>query len=172
MRLPLLATLVIAAGLGAPRPTAAQTANDLLGGRELHDVWIRINSRDWEQIRTMHAEHIYYPCDVEWRGLRVRNAGCRSRGESSHRGVQPWLKIEFDYYVSSQTFLGLRSVTLDTVWWKDPSMFRERLSKLLFDRMGLPAPRESRARIYVGSAREYWGVYAVVEDVDAQTTGS
>lgn len=47
-------------------------------------------------------------------------------------------------------------------------MIKERLSMRLFERMGLPAPRESYARLYVGSSREYAGVYALVEEIDEQ----
>lgn len=45
-------------------------------------------------------------------------------------------------------------------------MIRERVSMRLFERMGLPAPRESHARLYVGSGRDYAGLYAVVEDIN------
>jgi spore coat protein CotH len=165
MRLALLTTLVLAVVVSAPPAAAAQAAADLLGGRELHDITLHINSRDWDQLRATYTENTYYPCDVEWHGIRVRNAGCRSRGLGSRNGVKPGLKIEFGHYVDGQTFLGLHSLVLDNLW-QDPSMIRERLSMLLFERMGLPAPRESHARLFVGSGRQYWGVYAVVEDVD------
>ena len=167
MRPWLLTTLALAAVLSASPAATAQTAEELLGGRELHDISLHINARDWEQLRATYTENTYYPCDLEWRGLRVRNAGCRSRGLGSRNGVKPGLKIEFGHYVDGQTFLGLRSLVLDNLW-QDPSMIRERLSMLLFDRMGLPAPRESHARLFIGSARQYWGVYALVEDVNAQ----
>src|SRR5262245_15173721 len=41
---------------------------------------------------------------------------------------------------------------------------RERLAMALFRRMGIPAPRESQARLYIND--EYGGVYTIVEDVD------
>ena len=45
-------------------------------------------------------------------------------------------------------------------------MIRERLAMQIFQRMGLQAPRESHARVYVGGTREFAGVYGVVEVID------
>jgi len=41
---------------------------------------------------------------------------------------------------------------------------RERLAMAFFRRMGIPAPRESHARVYIND--EYAGAYTLVEDVD------
>ncbi len=146
--------------------SAVGSADALFDGDTLHDVWIHINARDWEQLRATYQENTYYPCDVEWRGLKARNAGCRSRGSASRSAAKPGLRVEFDHYVTEQTFVGLTSLVLDN-FWQDPSMMRERLSMLLFQRMGIPAPREAFTRLYVGSDRAYAGMYALVEDVDA-----
>ena len=43
-------------------------------------------------------------------------------------------------------------------------MLRERLSMAFFRRMGLPAPREAHARLFVNDS--FVGVYAVVETID------
>jgi hypothetical protein len=45
-------------------------------------------------------------------------------------------------------------------------MLRERLAMQVSRRMGLPAPRESHARVFVKSDAEYAGVYGVVEPID------
>jgi hypothetical protein len=47
---------------------------------------------------------------------------------------------------------------------QDASMMRERLAMAFFRMMGIPAPRESHARVYIND--EYAGAYTVVEDVD------
>lgn len=162
------ALLVVA--LGAAPIAAAQTADQLFSGQSLDDVWVHINARDWSALRSAYLENTFYPCDVEWRGVKVRNAGCRSRGFGSRNPIKPGLDIEFDRYVSGQRFLGLASLVLDNLW-QDPTMVKERLSMLLFRRMGLAAPRESHVRLFVGSRREFAGVYAAVEPIDRSFVG-
>ena len=155
----LVATCLVAA------PVHAQSADDLFDPAELHDVWVHINSLDWAQLRATFMDNTFYPCDFEWRGLKVRNAGCRSRGTGSRSGTKPALEVDFNYYVRGQTLLGLEGIVLDNQW-QDASMIKERLSMRLFERLGLPAPRETYARLHVGGARDYIGVYAMVEKID------
>lgn len=164
-----LATVGAWLGLGTA-PVIAQSplsAGDLFDGGTLQDLWIHINALDWAQLRATADENTYYPCDVDWRGLRVNNAGCRSRGAYTRNGIKPGLRVEFDHYVTGQSFLGLTSLVLDN-FWQDPSMLKERLAMQLFERMGVAAPREAHARLFVGSRGEYVGVYAIVEDVAPQ----
>jgi CotH protein len=149
----------------SPNTRATIGAEELFDDSELHEIWIHINSRDWEQLRAGYKENTYYPADIEWRGIKVRNAGIRVRGRTSRNPEKPALRIDFNRYVSGQQFLGLKSLALDNLW-QDASMIRERLTMLVFRRMGLPAPRESHARVYVGSAREFAGVYGIVEVID------
>ncbi|MGH9253992.1 MAG: CotH kinase family protein, partial [Vicinamibacterales bacterium] len=162
------ASLQIVCGT-AQRPSAQATdtpgADELFDGSELHDIWIHINARDWEQLRASYKDNTYYPADIEWRGLKVRNAGIRVRGRTSRSPHKPGLRIDFNRYVTGQEFLGLKSLALDNLW-QDPSMIRERLAMLVFRRMGLPAPRESHARVYIGGDRAFAGVYGVVEVID------
>lgn len=154
----LLATMLAA-------PAAALTSDELFDDGEVHDVWVHINTRDWAQLRANFMDNTFYPCDVEWRGLKARNAGCRSRGAGTRNGIKPGIRIDFNHYVAGQTFLALEGAVLDNLW-QDPSMIRERLAMRLFERLGLPAPREAHVRLYVGSARTYVGVYAIVEEID------
>ena len=145
-------------------PAAAQQ-DEFLSGQSLDDLWIHINSRDWSTLRATYRENTFYPCDVEWRTVKVRNAACRSRGNGSRSPIKPGLEIEFDRYVSGQRFLGLRSLVLDNLW-QDPSMLRERLAMRLFRRMGVAAPRESHVRLFIGGTRQFAGLYAAVEPID------
>jgi CotH protein len=147
------------------RAVAAAGADGLFDPNELHDIWIHINARDWDQLRSAYQENTYYPADIEWRGVKVRNVGIRVRGRTSRNPRKPGLQIDFNRYVTGQEFLGLKSLVLDNLW-QDPSMIRERLAMLVFQRMGIAAPRESHARIYVGGDRAFAGVYGVVESVD------
>ncbi|OFW05155.1 MAG: hypothetical protein A3I61_10325 [Acidobacteria bacterium RIFCSPLOWO2_02_FULL_68_18] len=158
-----LVAVLVAAALAAP--VEALTADDLFDDRELHDIWIHMNARDWAQLRATYMENTFYPCDVEWRGLKVRNAGCRSRGTGTRNGVKPGLRLDFNHYVAAQELLGLEGAVLDNLW-QDGSMLKERLAMRLFDHLEVPAPRTTYVRLYIGSDRTYIGLYALVEEID------
>lgn len=147
------------------RRAVAASTDDLFDGSQLHEIWIHINTKDWSQLRATFRQNTYYPCDLEWRGMKVYNAGIRSHGQASRSGTKPAFRLDFDRYVTGQEFLGLKSLVLDNLW-QDPSMIKERLTMRLYQRVGLPAPREVHARVYIGSRREFAGVYAIVEDID------
>ena len=161
----LLLTVSVGAQLISRQDADAAAADALFDGSELHDILISVNARDWEELLTNYRENTYYPADIEWRGIKVRNAGIRSRGRTSRSEQKPGLQIDFNRYVAGQEFLGLKSLVLDNLW-QDKSMVRERLAMQVFRRMGLPAPRESHARVFVKGDREYAGVYGVVEAID------
>ena len=157
--------LLVAVCLVAGRPLVAQTQIDsLLDGNSLEDLWVHLNARDWEDLHTHFQENTYYPADVEWRGVRVRNAAIRVRGVTSRNGHKPSFRLDFNRYVTGQTFFGLDALTLDSSW-QDPSMITNRLAMVLFRQMGIAAPRVAHVRLFAGAAREYVGVYAVTEEV-------
>jgi spore coat protein CotH len=159
--------LLMAAGLACRATLVAQTqspVDSLLDGSSLEDLWVHVNARDWEDLHTHFQENTYYPADVEWRGTRVRNAAIRVRGVASRNGHKPSFRLDFNRYVTGQTFFGLDALTLDSSW-QDPSMITNRLSMLLFRRMGVVAPRVAHVRLFAGADREYVGVYAATEEV-------
>jgi hypothetical protein len=160
-----LAQMVSASAQWPAQSAESPEADALFDDKTLHEIWIHINARDWEQLRAGYRDNTYYPADIEWRGVKVRNAGIRVRGRTSRAPEKPALRIDFNRYVAGQEFLGLKSLALDNLW-QDPSMIRERLAMLVFRRMGIAAPRESHARVYVGGNREFAGVYGVVEAID------
>jgi spore coat protein CotH len=143
----------------------AQSSNDVFNDAVLHDIHLRVNSRDWNTLRQRFDLDTYYPAEFNWSGTTVRDAGIRSRGFGSRNGTKPGLKIEFDRYRDGQRFAGLRSIVLDN-HWQDPSMLRERISMRFYQRLGWPAPREAHARLFVND--EYAGLYSIVEDVNEE----
>lgn len=150
--------MLIAAG-----PASAQTATDLFDDRVLHTLHIAIHSRDWDRLRANYTENDYYPADLTWNGIRVQNVGVRSRGYGSRSPVKPGLKLDFTRYSSRGQFLGLRSLVLDNLY-TDESMIRERVSMAFLRRLGIPAPREAYAKVFVNG--QYAGLYLIVEAVD------
>jgi hypothetical protein len=148
----------------APRPVRAEAADDLFDPSQLHEIRLSINSRDLSELRARFEENAFYPADLVWRGIRVRNVAVRSRGFGSRNPVKLGLLIDMDRYTEGQQFLGLSSLVLDN-FWQDPSMMREYLAMGFFRRLGQAAPRESFATLYINGV--YQGVYAIVEDLDA-----
>jgi spore coat protein CotH len=148
----------------APPPTAGSpSANDLFDPTVIQELHLTVNSRDWVQLKEEFREDTYYLADVRWRDKVVRNAGIRSRGRGTRSGSKPGLRVDFNRYSAGQEFLGLKSIVLDN-FLQDPSMIRERIAMLLFEEMGIRAPRETHARLFVNN--EYVGLYAIVESVD------
>lgn len=146
-------------------PALAQTADDLFNPEALQEIRLFINHRDLQELRTRYGENTYYPADLHWGAVRVRNAGVRSRGNGSRNSVKLGLHVDFNHYVARQELLGLKSIELDNLW-QDASMIRDYAAMLLFARMGQPAPRVSFARLYINGG--YQGVYGVVESIDAR----
>lgn len=149
----------------APRPAAAQSAEEVFDATTLHEVRLLINSKDLQLLRANFTENTYYPADMVWGSERVRNVGVRSRGAGSRNGVKLGLRIDFDRYTSDQRFAGLSSLVLDNLL-QDPSMVREQVSMAFFNRIGVPAPRESFCRLFINN--EYQGVYALVEEIEPE----
>ena len=141
----------------------AQSPDDLFNPAAMHRVDILMNSQDWEKLKQDFQENTYYPADLAWNGQTARNSGVRSRGLGSRSGTKPGLRVDFDRYSTDQTFLGLKSIVLDNLT-QDSSGVRESVTMRMFARMGVPAPRESFARVFVNN--DLIGLYAVVESVD------
>ena len=155
-------TWLIACTVLAASPAVAQSAEDLFDDTVLHEIRLTVSERDWNALKARPEENTYYPADLRWRGVTVRNAGVRSRGTSTRNGIKPGLRLDINHYVDQQ-FLGLRALILDN-GYTDPSILRDALAMKVLARAGLPAPRESFARLYVNN--EYAGVYVVVEPID------
>lgn len=141
----------------------AQTADDFFDPNTMQEIRLFMASRDLRQMRATYREDTYYTADFQWRDIRVRNAGIRSRGQASRNDMKPALRVDFNRYASRQKFLGFKSVILKNLW-QDGSMMHERLAMQLFARMGLPAPRETYCRLYINN--QFHGLYSIVESVD------
>ena len=156
--------LILVVLAGAAAPLHAQTANDLFNETAVQTLQITIHSRDWESLRVNFTSNDFYPADVTWNGMRVRNVGVRSRGLGSRSGVKPGLEVNFAHYSSRGQFLGMRALVLDNLT-TDPSMIRERVAMAFLRRFGVPAPREVHAQLYVN------GQYRALRDRRADRHG-
>ena len=154
---------VVLVSLLLDRPAHAQSLDDFFDDATLHDIQLTVSQRDWDDLRLHADEDTYYPADVRWNGVTVRNVGIRSRGTGTRNGVKPGLRLDFNRYLADQEFLGLKALVLDN-GWTDPSMMREVLSMKLFARAGFDVARENHVRLFVNNA--YAGLYVAVEPID------
>jgi spore coat protein CotH len=150
--------------LAAGAPASAQTAAELFDSNTLQEIRLFVNSRDLAVLQENTNLNTYYTADLTWRGIRVRNVGIRSRGQGSRNAVKIGLRVDMDRYTTGQTLAGLSTIILDNAW-QDDALIRERLAFGMFERIGLPAPRESFCRLFING--EYQGVYTVTEEIDA-----
>lgn len=156
--------LALALAALAPGPRLrAQSSTDLFNTEGLQRIDIDLHSADWAKLKQENLSNDYYPADVSWNGIKVYNTGVRSHGASSRNGTKPALKLDFNRYASGQTFAGLKSLVLDNLV-QDQSGVHEAISMWFFARMGIAAPRESHAMVFVNG--EYAGLYGVVEPID------
>jgi len=143
----------------------AHNSDDFFDSSVLHELRLYVHPHDWAQLQANYLKNTHYPAELYWRGVWVADSAVRSRGFGSRSGIKPGLTLEFNRYVAEQRFLGLTALVLDNSL-QDPSFLRERLSLLLFRRMGIAAPRQAYARLYINDA--YGGLYSMVESVDEQ----
>jgi len=157
--------LVFAAGALAfsATPARAQSQADFFDDTALQEVRLAISDRDWQALKANFMLNTYYAADLTWRGMTVRNVGIRSRGGGTRSGTKPGLRIDINRYLSNQEFVGLKAFELKNMD-TDPSLLRETLAMKVFAQMGITAPREAHARLYINN--EYVGVYVIVESVD------
>src|SRR5207253_10899658 len=147
-------------GVGATQtaPAAPNTSDPFFDDTVVHEIYLAINSKDWQSLQEHYLDNTYYPSDFKWRDQSIHNIGIRSRGTGSRSGVKPGLRIDFDRYVTGQTFLGLKSFVLRNNT-QDASNMHERLSMQLFKRVGLPASREAHTKLFINNA--YGGLYTI-----------
>ncbi len=147
---------------------AAQTSDEFFNPEVLHRLELRLNSSDWSKLKATFRENTYYPADLTWNGVTVRNTGIRSRGLGSRSATKPGLEVDIDRYSTDQTFLGLKSFVLDNLT-QDHSGVHETVAMRFLARLGIHAPRETHVRLFVNG--EYAGLYGLVESVDKTMMG-
>jgi hypothetical protein len=157
-----VAAVAVVGGQASPL-SDAQLFDDIA----LQRIDLQVSQRDWDTLRERFESNTYYPAAFSWRGQAAQNVGIRSRGSGTRSGVKPGLLVDFDRYVSGQRFLGLKALVLDN-HLQDPSAMREALTMTILAKLGLPAPREAHAELYING--EFFGVYAVVENIDSVAT--
>ena len=159
----LLCAFLVVVATSLPRAQTSDPAAAFFDDSTVQSIYLQINSKDWSTLRTNYLDNTYYPCDFKWNSTTVRNIGIRSRGTGSRNPTKPGLRVDFDRYTDKQTFLGLKSFILRNQT-QDASNMHERISMLLFARLGVKTMREAFVKLYINNV--YSGLYSIVESVD------
>jgi spore coat protein H len=154
---------------GTPTPTptpgtgpgGAATA-PIFDPSRLHEVRIAIDPSDWAALQQNFRSNDYYAADITLDTTTLRQAGIRSRGSGSRSGVKPALKVDFNKYVPTQEYGVYKTMVLDNQV-QDPTYLRERLAFAVYEAMGIPAPANAFARLYING--QYWGLYQATESI-------
>lgn len=128
--------------------------------------WLKLLT-DWKEKK----KKVYYPASLDFDGLPVAKVGVRLKGLSSlsfpsSGKIDPTrkypLKIDFNRF-GGPRLEGIDKLSLSNSI-NDRSFMRERLAARMYNKMGLPAPRTSYARVTIDGV--YIGIYVVVQPVD------
>jgi hypothetical protein len=143
-------------------PTPLAGSAPIFDQQVLHEARLDLDPSAWEALRRNYLTNQYYSANLSVDGVAVSQVGIRSRGSGSRDATKPGLEVDFNRYVASQEYYGYKRLVLDNMT-QDASFLRERLSFAVFEGMGIAAPRNAFAKLYVNG--EYWGLYDLVEKV-------
>ncbi len=137
-------------------------ANPFLDDTTVQVINLTMDPNDWATLQQNYLLDTYYHATFVWNGIS-EDIGIRSHGGGSRSPIKPNLDINFAHYTKTQTFLGLPFVLLKANN-EDPSNMCEWISMKLFRKMGIPAPREAPAQVYING--QLLGFYYIVEHLD------
>ena len=144
----------------APPPTPQEQFFD---DTVLHDIRLDLPPAEWKKLQDNFHDNTYYQATLRWRDQVVEKVGIRSEGRVSRRANKPGLVVDINRYVDGQEFVKLSSFVLKNNI-QDLSFIKERLAMQLYAKMGVPAPRETHARVFIND--NYLGLYGVIESTD------
>ena len=129
-----------------------------------------ITAANWQSLQ--NDPFVYVSGTLKFKDENYYSVGIRYKGNSSFFGMPPPkkpFKVDFDRYVDSQNFHGVKKLNFSNSLW-DPTMMRELLGYDTFAAAGCPAGRTSHVKLYVTVPgtynRELFGVYTMIEQVD------
>ncbi len=130
---------------------------------------ITIDESDWQELLDDALSESYYRCDVAINGVTCANVGIRVKGNTSLSMVAASnsdrysFKLQFDEYVSGQSFLGLDKLVLNNNY-ADATMLREAIVYDMFNYLDADASLWNYASVSVNG--EPIGVYLALEAVE------
>jgi uncharacterized protein (TIGR03437 family) len=158
----ILSLLAVAAAITCATGFAQVLANPFLDDSTVQVINLTMDPSDWATLQQNYLLDTYYHATFVWNGIS-EDIGIRSHGGGSRSPVKPNLDLNFAHYTKTQTFLGLPFVLLKANN-EDPSNLREWISMKLYRKMGIPAPREAPAQVFING--QLLGFYYIVEHLD------
>lgn len=132
-------------------------------------VEITIEEEEWQDLLANPLEEEYKEASITINGEKVSNVAIRTKGNSSLTSVansdseRYSLKVDFNYYDSTQSYYGLTKLNLNN-GFSDTTQMKEFVSYELMEQMGIPTPAHSYMKVIVNG--EYYGLMLGVEAVD------
>lgn len=157
-----LALLTAAATLLSNPCLAQVQANPLLDDSQVQIINLTMAPSDWATLQQNYLQDTYYPATFAWNGIS-ESIGIRSHGGGSRSPIKPNLDVNFAHYDATQTFLGLPFILLKANN-EDASNMAEWISMKLYRKMGMPAPREAPAQVFLNG--QILGFFYIVEHLD------
>lgn len=149
---------------------AAPAYVSVIDKTKIMDFQIIADEAEWKSMLENATAEEYITATVIINGTKIENVGIRPKGNSSLSTVASSsttdrfsFKIEFDHYVTGQTWLGLDKIVVNNMQG-DASYLKEYLSYDIMDYVGVEAPLYAFADIFVNG--EQWGFYLAVEALE------
>lgn len=134
----------------------------------VHRVEISLDPLDYQKILENPTEKIKYHANIKIDGELVSDVAISTRGNATLYGIAAneenekySYKINFGKWHTGRTYLGLDSLILNN-FHSDPSYLRDRLAFKIMDEVGVDAPLNSYAEVFINETP--LGVYLAVED--------
>jgi len=143
-------------------------ADYLFGDSTVYEYRLYFDQPDfWDSLVTNFEilDEEYMSCDLVFEDSTYADIGIRFKGNSSYSlypGQKKSFKLDFNKYLDSQTFFGLKKLNLNN-GFMDPTQIREKLFLDVLEEY-VPCIRGAFARLYINDV--YWGLYTIVEQPD------
>lgn len=137
----------------------------LFDDSRVHTVDIRMDG--WEEFLEQASSKEYRSCTLVVDGETYEYAGIRVKGHNSRKLAEKYgwrrysLKVEFDHYLSGQSYHGLDKLALDASF-QDNSYLKNYLAYDMMAHMGVPSPLASYVWVTINGRP--WGLYLAVEE--------
>lgn len=178
----LMVAAVLATGFAVLNPSAFESITgsaepayvSAMDKTKIMDFQIIADEKDWANMLENATAEEYIPATVIINGTKIENVGIRPKGNSSLSMVARddttdrfSFKIEFDHYITGQTWLGLDKIVVNNMQG-DASYLKEYLSYDIMSYVGVESPLYAFADISVNG--ELWGFYLAVECLEDSYT--
>jgi len=141
---------------------------------EIMSIQIIAEEAEWASMLENATAEEYITATVIINGVTVENVGIRPKGNSSLSTVAQddttdrfSFKIEFDHYITGQTWLGLDKIVINNMQG-DATYMKEYISYDIMSYIGVETPLYAFADISLNG--ETWGFYLAVECLEDSYT--